>query len=121
MQSIAGAWFKVGATGFEPATSCSRSRSIHQPTTTFCRTPEGNRASVPEFPDINAVLCRKKHTPKYTPVDACLVIEASDFQTHSPRAARPVSRASFGALALTARKDAGTNLVPAGTPCTVVN
>lgn len=30
---------------------------------TFCRTPEGNRASVPEFPYINAVLCRDKLTP----------------------------------------------------------
>ena len=26
-----------------------------------------NRAPVPEFPDIDAVLCRKKLTPKHTP------------------------------------------------------
>jgi hypothetical protein len=30
----------------------------------------GNRASVPEFPDINAVLCRNKLTPKHTPDSA---------------------------------------------------
>ena len=53
----------VGATGFEPATSCSRRRAIHYPTTTFCGTLEGNRASVPEFPDIDAALSRKKLTP----------------------------------------------------------
>jgi len=35
--------------------------------TTFCRTLEGNRASVPDFPDINGGLCRKKHTPELTP------------------------------------------------------
>ena len=38
-----------------------------QPTTAFCRTLEGNRASMPEFPDISAALCSKKLTPKLTP------------------------------------------------------
>jgi hypothetical protein len=57
---------QFGAPGFEPGTSFSQSRRI-QPTTTFGRTSEGNRASVPEFSDINAHFVGKKHFPKHTP------------------------------------------------------
>jgi hypothetical protein len=52
----------VEATGFEPATSCSRSRPCTQPITTICRTSEENRASVPIRSDINIGICGGKPT-----------------------------------------------------------
>jgi hypothetical protein len=55
-------------TGIESATSWLQTTHIVVSLPTFCRTLEGNRASVPFPSDIHAVLCRDKLTPKLPPL-----------------------------------------------------
>jgi hypothetical protein len=44
--------------------SCSQSRNNNNHATTICRCSQGNRASVPDFPDIRIALCREKRVTK---------------------------------------------------------
>src|ERR1700680_1425591 len=47
-----------------PGASCSEHRNNNNLTTTICRCSLGNRASVPDFPDIRIALCREKPVTK---------------------------------------------------------